>query len=78
MRRTYWGPMEMPVFTKVFNREAVIFEGAATLSYNYNPDYGDDKVCQCGHRYYRHFDTYEDMKPVGCKYCSCDLFQPQT
>jgi hypothetical protein len=37
----------------------------------YNPQFGDDKLCACGHRYYRHFDTYEDMAPVGCKYCGC-------
>ncbi len=23
----------------------------------------------CGHTYERHFDTYADMEPVGCKYC---------
>lgn len=40
----------------------------------YNPDYGDDRVCECGHTYYRHFDTYEDMRPIGCKYCSCRKF----
>jgi hypothetical protein len=40
----------------------------------YDPNFGDDKVCQCGHPYYRHFDTYEDMYPVGCKYCGCDRF----
>ncbi len=40
----------------------------------YNPDYGNDRVCQCGHAYYRHFDTYEDMADVGCKYCGCETF----
>jgi hypothetical protein len=35
----------------------------------YDPLYGDDKLCDCGHPYYRHFDTYDDMAPVGCKYC---------
>lgn len=43
----------------------------------YNREYGDDKVCRCGHPYYRHFDTYEDMDPVGCKYCGCDEFKPE-
>lgn len=41
----------------------------------YNKKYGDDRICQCGHNYYRHFDTYENMEPVGCKYCSCDTFE---
>ena len=35
----------------------------------YDPSFGDERRCKCGHPYYRHFDTYEDMSPVGCKYC---------
>lgn len=41
----------------------------------YDPEIGDDKECACGHMYYRHFDSYEDWAPVGCKYCACDTFQ---
>lgn len=44
----------------------------------YNPKYGDDRVCQCGHHYYRHFDTYEEMSNVGCKYCGCRDFVEMT
>ena len=40
----------------------------------YNPNYGDDRVCTCGHPYYRHFDTYEEMLNIGCKYCPCYHF----
>lgn len=36
----------------------------------YDDMYGDNKECLCGHPYYRHFDTYDNMDPVGCKYCS--------
>ncbi len=36
----------------------------------YDPNYGDNKLCKCGHPYHRHFDSYEDMSPVGCKYCN--------
>lgn len=43
-------------------------------TYAYRADYGDDRICKCGHAYYRHFDTYEQMSPVGCKYCACHLF----
>lgn len=43
----------------------------------YNPDYGDDKICKCGHSYERHFDTFESMAPVGCKYCGCHKFKPK-
>lgn len=40
----------------------------------YNPNFGDDKLCQCGHTYYRHFDSYEGMDACGCKYCTCRYF----
>lgn len=40
----------------------------------YNPKYGDNRMCTCGHPYYRHFDTYEQMANVGCKYCGCFEF----
>ena len=40
----------------------------------YNPAYGDDRVCECGHPYRRHFDKDEGMKAVGCKYCDCMEF----
>ena len=40
----------------------------------YNPEYGDDRICVCGHPYHRHFDSYEDMRAVGCKYCQCFEF----
>ena len=40
----------------------------------YNPEYGDDRVCVCG-TYYRHFDSYDHMAPVGCKYCECRKFE---
>lgn len=47
-----------------------------TLILTYNPDYGDNRICKCGHPYYRHFDTYEEMKAVGCKYCyDCEGFE---
>lgn len=40
----------------------------------YNPNYGDDRMCVCGHTYKHHFDSYENMEPVGCKYCGCNEF----
>jgi len=45
------------------------------IDYKYNPNYGDDRVCECGHDYYRHFDSYENMDAVGCKYCRCCEFK---
>ena len=41
----------------------------------YNPNYGDERVCKCGHTYGRHFDSYENMEACGCKYCSCYTFE---
>jgi hypothetical protein len=35
----------------------------------YDPKFGDEKLCLCGHEYRRHFDPFEDYYPVGCKYC---------
>jgi len=40
----------------------------------YNPNYGDYRICECEHLYYRHFDLYENNEPVGCKYCPCYEF----
>ena len=41
----------------------------------YNPNYGDLRICKCGHPYERHFDSYENMNACGCKYCSCWTFE---
>lgn len=48
------------------------------LNEKYNPQYGDDRICKCGHSYIRHFDSYEDFEPTGCKYCHCDKFEEMT
>lgn len=40
----------------------------------YDPNFGDERECRCGHPYYRHFDGYENNAAVGCKYCSCRVF----
>lgn len=45
------------------------------IDYLYNPNYGDDRECVCGHPYYRHFDPYENNEAVGCKYCQCWQFE---
>lgn len=41
---------------------------------SWNPNFNQDATCVCGHSYYRHFDSYEDMRNVGCKYCPCSDF----
>lgn len=45
---------------------------------HYNAKFGDDRVCKCGHAYYRHFDPYEGMCACGCKYCECYTFDEAT
>ena len=48
------------------------------VEHKYNPNYGDDRICKCGCKYYRHFDTYDEMYACGCKYCQgCDTFQEE-
>ena len=51
-----------------------LFEEKIVKIRKYNPNYGDEKLCQCGHPYYKHFDSYADMQPIGCKYCPCYVF----
>ena len=41
----------------------------------YNPRYSNDRICVCGHPYYRHFDAYDEMHDCGCKYCPCYEFK---
>lgn len=41
----------------------------------WNPNYSQHKICKCGHPYHRHFDSYEDMRAVGCKHCDCWTFE---
>ena len=51
-----------------------LFEEIVVKKRLYNPKYGDDRLCKCGHPYYRHFDWMEHDAPVGCKYCDCYVF----
>jgi hypothetical protein len=41
----------------------------------YNPNYGDNRMCKCGHAYARHFDLYESESAGTCKYCGCTKFE---
>ena len=53
--------------SETINRAISILEGNKP----YDPNFGDDRICKCGHPYYRHFDGYDNNAPVGCKYCGC-------
>lgn len=65
---------ESDELTHITPQQPYITTVTVKTKYEYNPDFGDDRPCICGHPYYRHFDTYEDMTPVGCKYCQCHTF----
>jgi len=41
---------------------------------NYNINYGDHRICQCGHPYYDHFVEDANMLPCGCNFCKCYVF----
>lgn len=56
-------------------KEPYIIKERVVVERFYNPDYGDNEICRCGHAYYRHFDSWEDMEAVGCKYCPCHTFK---
>jgi hypothetical protein len=48
-------------------------------AHRFNKAYDQNAKCAepgCDHPYYRHFDTYENMAIVGCKYCICFWFKP--
>lgn len=41
----------------------------------YDEFFGDERTCKCGHLYRQHFDSAENMRHIGCKYCSCYDFK---
>lgn len=58
-----------------FDEGPYLIEVNTNIVHKYNPNYGDDKICECGHSYDRHFDSYEDMASCWCKYCRCSYFK---
>jgi hypothetical protein len=64
-----------PTFQKDFNdfKELIAtiinYDGVISDEPGYDPNFGDDILCECTHPYYRHFDTYSNMDAIGCKYC---------
>ena len=59
---------------KMKEQNPYITETITIQKKKYNPNYGDNRKCICGHTYYRHFDSWNDMEAVGCKYCGCEEF----
>jgi len=42
---------------------------------DYNPNYGNDRVCICGHKYRDHFKGAEELHQVGCAECGYHAFK---
>lgn len=55
---------------EIVNHSPPVVSEEDQIAEQYDSNYGDNKPCLCGHPYYRHFDTYDNMSAVGCKYCS--------
>lgn len=55
-------------------KDSPYIEEVVTIK-RYNPNFGDNRKCKCGHSYIRHFDLYDcDDEFIGCKYCGCEDF----
>ena len=66
------------VDTRAEAEEPYLYATAESEARRWNPQFWADARCanpDCQHPYYRHFDTYEDMAPIGCKYCPCSHFE---
>lgn len=60
------------------NGPYIVYSIQRTLvAYAWNPGYDQGSECKCEHSYHRHFDSYEEMYPIGCKYCECRTFSPK-
>ncbi|QGH79455.1 hypothetical protein SEA_LIMPID_144 [Streptomyces phage Limpid] len=53
----------------------VVNELEIEIARMWDENHDQDALCKCSHPYHRHFDSYEDMYPIGCKYCECDTFE---
>ena len=56
-----------------YHKEVIVY-----TKHKWNPKYDENAECECGDPYYRHFDTYEKMEAVGCKWCECMEFKPKS
>lgn len=76
MLLAFKGTLEDPNMTipaRMKDQPYLIYRGTIEVK-KFNPNFGNDRECSCGHTYYRHFDTHDNMEPVGCKYCKCMEF----
>jgi hypothetical protein len=58
---------------KMCEEKPYLFEDKVVQVRKYNINYGDHRICQCGHSYYDHF-IQPDLIPMGCELCGCIIF----
>lgn len=76
IKKDYYGATSLSIVdNKNYIDSPYLPELTITIDSIYNDKYGDNRMCECGHSYYRHFDSYEDMSASGCKYCGCYNFK---
>lgn len=77
----YLSALEVAILTDVLVQQGVSKTNPylldITFKRRYNPEYGDGRICKCGHQYSRHFDLYEGPLACSCKYCGCDNFREE-
>lgn len=68
--RSHWKLIESHTYKSVIGPSPEV--SVPTQSdIKYDESFGDERLCSCEHTYHRHFDTYDNMAPIGCKYCPC-------
>lgn len=70
-----WEGVHFKIKNKALKDEPYLKELIITENKAYNKNYGDNRICECGHPYHRHFDSHEDNYACGCKYCTCYDFK---
>lgn len=57
-------------------QEPFIEEPQTKIVRRYNPEYGDEELCECGHPYKTHFDS--TGLHIACYHCDCEGFVEDT
>jgi hypothetical protein len=47
---------------------------AKVIRVEYDNNFGNHKICTCGHEYVLHFDRYRNMEPMPCQCGNCKDF----
>lgn len=55
--------------------DVIVYNIEKRVARLWDENHDQDAICKCNHPYHRHFDGYDDMRAVGCKYCECGTFE---